>query len=137
MKKLTSLFLACALMLSLAFAGCASVTDMVDESNSDTVVIAVTGEVAEGTTLLDYMQSINGGEILKSYVIENGMVTCINGMKASGNTYWMLFTDDVENSNSDWGSVTVEGITYNSASLGAESLVVKSGCTYIWQLQSF
>lgn len=132
MKKLTSLFLACALMLSLVFVGC---DNTVPAKNGDTVVIAVTGEVAEGTTLLDYMQSINGGEILKSYVIENGMVTCINGMKASGSIYWFLFTDDVENSNSDWGSVTVEGITYNSASLGAELLIVKSGCTYIWQAQ--
>ena len=134
MKKLTSLFLVFALMLSLAFIGC---DNTVPAKNGDTVVIAVTGEVAEGTTLLDYMQAINGGEILKSYVIENGMVTCINGMQASGNTYWMLFTDDVENSNSDWGSVTVEDVTYHSATLGAESLVVKSGCTYVWQAQSF
>ena len=132
MKKLTSLFLALALMLSLVFVGC---DNTVPAKKGDMVVIAVTGEVAEGTTLLDYMQSINGGEILKSYVIENGMVTCINGMKASGSIYWFLFTDDVENSNSDWGSVTVEGITYNSASLGAELLIVKSGCTYIWQAQ--
>ena len=49
----------------------------------------------------------------------------------------MLYTSDSENANEAWGIVEYEGKNYGSATLGAESLPVKSGAIYIWWYQSF
>lgn len=136
MKKLTTLLLVFVALCLMAFSGCVDVGNF-SAKHGDTVIITVTDEVANGTTLLDYMEDINGGDVVKSYVIKDGMLTVINQMEAKGNTYWMLYTDDVEYSNEDWGTVEVDGVIYRSATLGAEELPVKEGCTYIWQAQTF
>ena len=134
MKKILSLVL---LLISVTFIsfGCTPVDQTAKDG--DYIVITVSGEIAEDLTLAQYMEQIKGGESLSSFVMEGGMITEINGLKASGNVYWMLFTDDSENSNADWGTVTVNEKIYPSASLGAESLIIKSGYTYIWYAQAF
>ena len=136
MKKIISVLLVALAIILSSFAGCIN-TDGVAAKNGDTVVLTVESTVADGTTLADYMSTIKGGEALTSFTFEGGMLTEINNMKASGSTYWMLYTDDAEFSNADWGVVVVDEVTYYSATLGAESLVVKGGCTYIWQAQTF
>lgn len=136
MKKISKLIAILLIFAIATFVGCNNVSNLLAK-NGDTVVLTVTDDVEVGTTLLDYMQSIKGGEVLSSYTIENGMVTEINGALAKGNVYWMLFTDDGENSNETWGTVTVNGKVYASASLGAELLKIKKGCTYIWVAQAF
>ena len=55
---------------------------------------------------------------------------CIQG------TYWMLYTDDSENSNTAWGQIEYDGKIYGSAALGAGELVIKDGLTYIWYYQA-
>lgn len=134
MKKILSLVL---LFISVTFISVSCTPVDQTAKDGDHIVITVSGEIAEGLTLVQYMEQIKGGETLSSFVIEGGMLTKINGLKATGNVYWMLFTNDGENSNADWGTVTVNGTVYSSASLGAESLIVKSGYTYIWYAQAF
>ncbi len=100
-----------------------------------TVGIAVR-DAAEGETLKTYMDKMEErGEI--SYTIENGMVTSVNGIANAANSYWMLYTDDVENSDESWGVLEYDGKTCFSAKLGAEALHVKNGCVYVWSYESF
>ncbi len=67
------------------------------------------------------------------------MITRINDIanSASENKYWMLYTSDTANANDAWGTVEYKEKTYGSATLGAESLVIKEDCLYIWYYQSF
>ena len=132
MKVVLSLII-CILML-FSFA-CVN-TDTVPAVDGDYVILTA-AESEDCANLLDYMNKINGSESLKSFEISNGMITTINGKKASGNVYWMLFTDDAEYSNEQWGSIEVGGVIYYSATLGAESLPVKAGATYVWYAQEF
>lgn len=90
----------------------------------------------DGKTLKDYMDFLQENEKL-TYSISNGMVTAINGKSNTTNSYWMLYTNDSENANSSWGTYEYEGATYGSATLGAEELVVKENCVYIWAYQTF
>lgn len=130
-----------ALMLVLfsvvvCFSACKNV-DGYPAKDGDTVILTVTQEYDGVTFLADYMEHLRGSEELSSYVIKDGMVVVINGLRATGNVYWMLYTDDAEYSNEAWGTVEVDGVTYYSATLGAEELPVKVGCTYVWYAQAF
>ncbi len=106
--------------------------------NDDKVVITINVEymeITEDTTLLDYMNKLEeNGEI--SFIISDGMITEINGVKNGSSTYWMLYTDDSENSNTAWGQIEYDGKIYGIAALGAGELVIKDGLTYIWYYQA-
>ena len=92
--------------------------------------------VESGATVLDYMNYLQAeGEF--TFVIESGMVISMNGISGASNQYWMLYTDDENNSNATWGTITANGVTYASASLGCESLPAVDGATYIWRLMTF
>ena len=132
MKGVLSLIVCVLLLFSIA---CMN-TDTVPAVDGDYVVLTVT-EADDCATLIDYMNKINGSKSLKSFEISNGMIIVINGKKASGNVYWMVFTDDADYSNEQWGSVEIGGVTYYSATLGAESLPIKEGATYVWYAQAF
>ncbi len=88
----------------------------------------------DGTSLKSYMDElVRDGHL--TYTMENGMITSMNGTTPPTGSYWMLYTDDAENAVPAWGECVYEGRTYASALCGAETLPVKSGCTYIWYLQ--
>ena len=74
-----------------------------------------------------------------SFELDNGMVSSVNGIDnpADWSSCWMLYTSDVDNANSGWGTIDYNGKVYGSAILGAELLTVKDGCLYIWVFQSF
>lgn len=135
--KLLLTVLVLTVVTAIAAYGCADKQTTTYAKNGDTFVFTVTSVVEDGDTLIDYMESLKGSNSLTSYTIENGMITEINGLVASNGVYWMLYTDDAENSNETWGSVTVDGVTYSSAILGAESLQIKQGCSYVWMAQQF
>ena len=69
----------------------------------------------------------------------DGMITSINGIEnpADFSSCWMLYTSDVENSNTAWGTVEYQGVKYGSAISGAETLKIKPDQLYIWVFQSF
>ena len=63
----------------------------------------------------------------------------VNSFTVDGTSYgtaegeWVVFyTDDEENYNTEWGSVTLDGKYYASAVEGISSLPVKEGKTYIF-----
>lgn len=130
MKKIVTLLLVtlCALF---AFA-----CDQPSNPPADIKFTVETDNVQSGATVLDYMNYLqNENEF--TFTISDGMITSFNGVSGASNQYWMLYTDDTANSNSAWGTITVDGKTYNSATLGAETLIAVDGCTYVWRLVTF
>ena len=120
------------LILSLAF--CLSFVACNQEAKP--VVITVSEEVADGTTLLAYMEDMQADGTI-SFSVQGGMVSEINGVENGTNSYWMLYTSDENNANTAWGTYEYEGQTLGSATLGAETLTVVGGEVYIWVYQSF
>jgi hypothetical protein len=100
--------------------------------------VIVADESAAGKTLLQVMsEKEEDGEF--SYKIKDGMIVEINGTEndLDYNPCWMLYTSDQENSNTAWGEYEYNGETLGSASVGADSLIVKSGEVYVWVYQEF
>ena len=128
MKKKIALILLCVVLSCAFLCGCSPV-------KKDKVVLTPSQEYV-GQTLSVYMQAEKDQNKL-DFTIENSMVVSLNGVKNTTNTYWMLYTDDAANSDADWGTITHEGKTYALASLGAESIVIADGCTYIWVFTKF
>ena len=60
-----------------------------------------------------------------------------DGTKQTPSSYWMLYTNDQENANEQWGTCEYEGEVLGSATLGAGELAVKAGCVYLWSFESF
>ncbi len=103
---------------------------------AEPVAITVSQTVAENTTLLEVMQEKKrAGEL--DFQMENGMLVQIGETKNGTNSYWMLYTTDKENANEQWGTFEWKGETLGSAILGADTLVVKQGETYVWVYQTF
>lgn len=133
MKKLLTLLLVTVTALML-FTACGKDKAPLVISESDDFVVIHCETDKEDLTLASYMNGLDD-----IFVIENGMVVSINGLEnpADWSYCWMLYTDDSELSNVAWGEVEYKGKVYGSAVLGAESLVVKDGCTYIWVYTKF
>ena len=137
MKKLTLLALSVLLALS-AFAFTACGENYVFDSDSETAIKVSSDfmEINADTMLLDYMDKLEeDGQFEFEY--ENGMLMTVNGKSGSDSIFWMLYTDDADHSNSQWGTYEYEGKTLGSATLGVEQLPVKDGCVYVWVLESF
>ncbi|MBQ8323356.1 MAG: hypothetical protein IJX91_05255 [Clostridia bacterium] len=135
-RKIISLFtlFLTVLFSAAAFFGCNKETVRLD---GDYVVITA-ADAEGGTTLLAYMQKLQEDGKL-TFKVEDGMVTEIDGKKnaADFSSCWMLYTSDTNASNEAWGTVEYEEKVYGSAVLGAESLVIVKGETYIWWYQTF
>ena len=99
-------------------------------------VVIMVENATQGQTLLSYMQELQEENKI-SFVLQNGMVTKINGTSNAVSSYWMLYTTDVENANTAWGTYEYNGQTLGSAISGAETLIVKNGETYVWTYQTF
>ena len=143
MKTTTKKLLCCLLAVVLCcavFTGCKQEPLVIKDSET-CIVLKVTKEVVGDKTdmlLIDYMDQL-AEEGKLSCKISSGMITSINGIDnpADFSSCWMLYTSDVENSNTAWGTVAYEGKEYGSAISGAETLVIKEGQLYIWVYQSF
>ena len=126
MKKIAALLL-CVVLCCAFLCGCDNV--------GKKVVLMPQSEFV-GQTLSVFMESEKEHGRL-DFVIENGMVVSIDGVKNTTNTYWILYTDDAENSDTSWGTIEHDGKIYVSATLGTESLVIEKDCTYIWVFTKF
>lgn len=142
MKKFFNTIIAIALsVIVFSFFGCSPKEPLVIKESDTYIVISVTKEqmdITDTTTLVDYMNSLkNDGQL--TFEINNGMVSSVNGIDnpSDWSSCWMLYTSDADNANSAWGTIEYNGSVYGSAVLGAESLMVKDGCIYIWVFQSF
>lgn len=132
MKKIVALIT----LLVMAFCLSACNKDPLVINESDTFVVVKVETDKTDLTLSQYMQSLT--EYNENFEIVDGMVVSINGIKNASDwsNCWMLYTDDAENSSMGY-SVEYKGKKYGSAIYGAESLIVKDGCLYIWVYQSF
>lgn len=101
----------------------------------DPVIITVE-HATENQTLLSYMETLQEDGVL-TFEIQNGMITKINGTSNFGSSYWMLYTTDNENANTQLGSYTYNEQVLGSALYGAETLTVKNGETYVWSYETF
>ncbi|MBD5632272.1 MAG: DUF4430 domain-containing protein [Clostridia bacterium] len=134
MKKLSALILS---VLACCFIAACAVRDPVKVDENSVIITATDSSYDfNGKTLKDFMDYLQEGGKL-TYSVNNGMVTSVNGKANTLNSYWMLYTNDTENSNTEWGTVDYEGEVYGSATLGAESLIIKESSTYIWVYQTF
>ena len=86
-------------------------------------------------SLMDVMQLLQEEEKL-AYVVVDGMVTEMEGVANTSNSYWMLYTDH-ELSNTEWGTAEYNGKTYASAMFGAETMPAANGTTYLWSYETF
>ena len=141
MKKIVSIIaLVLVLVVSSFMGGCKKDPLVIKESDTYIVITASNEQmdIKSDTTLVDYMTSLKNSGLL-DFEMANGMVTAVNGIEnpADWSSCWMLYTSDTENSNDGWGRIEYKGVVYGSAVVGAESLVVKEGCLYIWVYQAF
>ena len=141
MKKVLSVLLAM-LILSSTMLLTACKSEPLVIKDSDTYIVVKTTKEAMGDKtdmlLIDYMETLKQkGEL--EFVVKDGMITSINGIDnpVDYSSCWMLYTSDVENSNSAWGTVEYEGKQYGSAVSGAEDLKIKPDQLYIWVFKSF
>ena len=138
MKKFLSLLLTLLIIIAIAsVTACKKQPLVIKESDTYVVIKVESKEI--NLTLANYMASLE--DYKDMFVIKNGMVTSINGIENAldWSACWMLYTDDYreEISNASWGTIVYKDKTYNSSAYGAESLIVKDGCTYIWIYQTF
>ena len=132
MKKIVTLLL-CIMLAFALLCGCGAKTKVLKET--DKFIIITPSEDFVGKTLKDCMDDLKTrGELdFTEQDSEFGaFINSVNGIANTSSTYWMLYTDDAENSNDAWGTIEYDGTTYASASLGASSLVIAKGCIYIW-----
>ena len=138
MKKFLTIALTIVLALTATlFVACKKEPLVVKESDTCVVIKVETDKT--DLTLANYMASLE--DYADMFVIENGMVVSINGIEnaADWSACWMLYTDDSSEdcSNAGYGTIEYKEKIYNASSWGAEKLVVKNGCTYIWIYQTF
>ena len=134
MKKSVALFI-CLVLASLFLCAC-QMKEVTVISENDEFVVLTFDKGFSGETLKDAMENAQENEQI-TFTVENGMVTSINGIKQTSDTYWMLYTDDEEFSNTAWGIITYNEKEYASASKGITELIVKDGKTYIWVYTKF
>lgn len=134
MKKLLTLLAVILTVTTMAFQVACKKEPLVIKESDEFVIVKVDKDV--DLSLIDYVKSLD--EYKDSFLIENGMITAIDGVKnkADWSYCWMIYTSDAENSNTAWGKVEYEGKVYGSATLGAELLKVKKDCIYIFVYQS-
>lgn len=137
MKKfLTLLATFCAIIACCFIAACGDKAPIKADENTVVITASDSSFVFDGKTLKDYMDHLQENKQF-TYSINNGMITTINGKSNTTNSYWMLYTSDSENANKQWGTFEYEETIYGSATLGADDLIVKEGCIYIWVYQTF
>lgn len=140
MKKTIKLIaVLCITALLFSFSACGKKEPVVVTESDTCIVITASSnrlKITDKTTLLDYMNVLKeDGEL--EFEISGGFVNSINGIAnpADYSSCWMLYTSDKDQANTAWGEVEYNGNVYGSADKGAETLVIKEGCVYIWSYE--
>ena len=129
MKKIVALLLSVVLLCAF-LCGCAK-TKVLKET--DEFIVITPSESFVGKTLKDCMDDLKTrGELdftEKDYMY-GAYIDSVNGIAGTSSMYWMVYTDDTENSGGP--SVEYKDKTYYLASYGASTLVIAKNCIYIW-----
>lgn len=141
-KRITLTVVALALVLAavLGVVACAKLTNPVQMKETEVVIPLDTAVMADisGKHLVDYLNVLTEKEFL-TYDAPGGFVVTINDRTADSTKgeYWLIYTDDEENSDASWGTYDVDGKTYNSAKFGINDLPLKEGKTYVFMISKF
>ena len=140
MKKLLAFLTAVICLFSFAACGKSNgagktVATVVKE---ETLVVITVEEVDGEPTLLAVMEKLQADGQLTFTADGTGMVTSIEGKEnpADWSACWMLYTSDSEMGYTEY-TYEYEGVSYASAILGAESLLLTEGEFYLWVYTSF
>lgn len=146
-RKIVSVWLAfCCLLMALVFVACGGgesegtvyqITKSKLEGSLMTVEIRVETMQSQHTLTALMEKAKQDGEL--TFEIAGGMVTSIEGQAnaADFSSCWMLYTTDTEMSNDEWGTYQYGDIVYGSAIIGADSLIVAEGESYLWVYVAF
>ncbi len=142
MKKLTKILSIFTAILTLTVALCLSGCKSTIKQQKDTAVVFEASnsvmKITTDTTLKQYLDALSKKEEFSYEADNTGFVTSVNGKAGGLNEYWLIYTSDTNNSNTDWGTFTCDdGTVLASATLGIESLVVVEGELYAFVLSSF
>ena len=133
LAKLSMLMMAiCSLVLAIGLTSC-----MPRTSESVVLVITVT-EAEEGATLKDIMtQMKEEGEL--TFTDVGGMITEINGYvpNSDAHEFLALYTSLDGYTFAAYGTIVVDGVTYESSIVGYETLPAIVGETYIWGVSTW
>lgn len=134
---LSVLLIAVILASVFAFASCGKkYGPQMDTAVSFTVSKDVMSDL-EGKTLQNYMDALVERKEFSYSGTDSSwgiMLDTINNKKADAakGEFWFIYCDDEENSSAQYGEVTLKGKKYASANLGASSLPIKEGKTYVF-----
>ena len=108
MKKFLALFTSILAVLACCLVAACNDKESVKVDNNSVIITATDSSFDfDNKTLKEYMDYLQNNRKL-TYSIDNGMVTAINGKSNTTNSYWMLYTNDEENSNEAWGTLEYE-----------------------------
>lgn len=148
--QITTLLLA-VIFSAMCFTACnaytSGVTVKLDSLTETAVVMTVTKTDGKATAFdalkclqdngkLDFVSEDSGyGAFIKSINGKENVVTESTANSSKGAS-WMLYTSDKEKAIEETTTV-IDGVTYYSSSVGASSLTVKEGETYVWVYESY
>ena len=132
MKKIFIVLFALVLACSTLFACKKEAVKELTEA--DKYVVLVPESKYIGSRFTDSMTAYAEENEEFTFVAYDGFVSSINGVNNSYETnyYWMLYTNDADNTNPAWGKVKYKGEVFCSAAVGIDDLPVVEGKTYIW-----
>ena len=146
MKRKQMAYLLCFCLVGLCAVGCNQAGEMetlqyevVKHETGDFMVEFRIEQAEEGIFLLDVMKQAQTKAEITLEVDATEMVTAIDGRAndVDFDPCWMLYTTDEEMSNTQWGTVTLNGVTLGSAVVGAATLEIVEGECYVWVYQTF
>ena len=131
MKKTVALLL-CVMFFCALLCGCGAKTKVLKET--DKFIVITPSENFVGKTLKDCMDDLKTRGELEFTEQDSELgafINSVNGIENTSSMYWMVYTDDAENSDG-WSKIEYQSKTYNIANYGASSLVIAKDCIYIW-----
>lgn len=138
MKKKLSI---ASLLLVIILALCA--LSACSEKQAEPVVMNTAGTeyvITEESTLKGYMDYlVDKGEL--EYTYSEGtfgaFIESVNGVANTTKSYWMIYTDDAENSSTEFGSYDYDGTILGSANYGISDMPLKENTLYVLVYQTF
>ena len=130
----------CSLVLAIGLTACVSqkrADGTVASVDNNTYVIEITA-ADDGATLKDVMLQMQADGKL-AFTDEGGMITNINGYTpdSAAHEFFALYTSCEGYTSASYGTIVIEGTTYESAILGYASLPAVVGEIYIWAIATW
>ena len=136
MKKRSLFVWLTALLVAFLAFSCGKTTK--NQADENTVVIHPSNDVLvlqSDTTFMEYLEAMKEKGLI-DFTTSSGMIISVNGIEnkstgANSMKCWMVYTSDESQSNQAYGVLEYEGVSYASASFGADMLIVKEEFVYI------